>query len=283
MEKTILSLRTETSLHAGTGQNVGVLDLPIQREAHTDWPCVYGSAMKGALRSHAETRCGNEPWIKDVFGPETKNASDHAGALAVTDARLLLLPVRSLTGHFKWITCPAVLERLKRDLQLTGKSIDFSIPSASSGSVITNAGNAPIFLEEYQFEQKGEGISELITILGKFGMDAGQLGRQLVVMHDDDFTDFSRAATVVTPHIAIDNTKKTVVGGALWYEETLPPDTLLYTMLLANPSRNGDNKVDAATILGRVTGMFRSDKGYLQIGGNETVGMGWCRVTEVVL
>lgn len=284
MENTILGLRAETSIHAGIGQSTGGVDLPIQREAHTGWPCVYGSAMKGALRSHAETRCGNPSWITDVFGPDTNTnkASDHAGAIAVTDARLLLLPVRSLTGHFKWITCPAVLERLKRDMQMIGRQAEFQIPPTTVGAIVTSIGNGSIFLEEYQFTQVQQEIADLITVLVRFGMDTENLMQQLAIMHNDDFADFCSAAATVTPHIAIDNKTKTVRSGALWYEETLPPDTLLYTMLLANPSRSS-NGMDAATVLGCVTGMFTSDNHYLQIGGNETVGMGWCRVTEVSL
>jgi CRISPR-associated protein Cmr4 len=287
MEKTILGLRAETSIHAGTGQNTGVVDLPIQRESHTGWPCVYGSAMKGALRSHAEMRCGNPTWIKDVFGPspDANKASEHAGAIAVTDARLLLLPVRSLTGHFKWTTCPAVLERLKRDMQMVGIPIEFNIPPATVGAVVTSCGGTQIFLEEYQFNQVQENIDDLIAVLVGFGMDMENLRQQLAIMNNEDFADFCRTATAVTPHIAIDNTKnkKTVIPGALWYEETLPPDTLLYTMLLANPSRNINGGMNPETVLGCVTGMFTNDNHYLQIGGNETVGMGWCRVTEVSL
>lgn len=130
----ILGLLAETSIHAGAGQSVGAIDLPIQREAHTDWPCVFGSAVKGALRTLAEDTfcveaadpqtakskriCREELYA--VFGPETGNASDHAGSLMVSDARLALLPVRSLTTHFKWVTCPAVLGRLARDAKRLG-------------------------------------------------------------------------------------------------------------------------------------------------------------------
>ena len=55
-----------------------------------------------------------------VFGPDTGQASDHAGALLVGDARLVLLPVRSLTTHFKWVTCPALLDRLRWDTARLG-------------------------------------------------------------------------------------------------------------------------------------------------------------------
>ena len=95
----LLGLLAETSIHAGAGQMAGVIDLPIQREAHTAWPVVFGSAVKGALRTLAHEQ--KAPWLTAVFGPETTNASDHAGALLVSDARLLLLPMRSLTSHFK--------------------------------------------------------------------------------------------------------------------------------------------------------------------------------------
>jgi heat shock protein HtpX len=44
---------------------------------------------------------------------------ENAAELTLTDARLLLLPVRSYAGTFALLTCPLVLERLKRD-QLQG-------------------------------------------------------------------------------------------------------------------------------------------------------------------
>jgi CRISPR-associated protein Cmr4 len=93
----LLGLWAETSIHAGAGSSVESIDLPIQREAHSGWPCVYGSAVKGALRARAEDKFGkNNDSVRYVFGPDTDNASEHAGALLVGDARLLLLPVRSL-------------------------------------------------------------------------------------------------------------------------------------------------------------------------------------------
>lgn len=52
----ILGLLAQTSIHAGTGQHTGAIDLPIQREGHNGWPRVFGSAVKGALRAHAEER-----------------------------------------------------------------------------------------------------------------------------------------------------------------------------------------------------------------------------------
>ena len=98
MKQLILGLRAETAIHAGTGQNNGVIDMPIQREKHTGYPCVFGSAVKGAFRAHAEVRYQGDINIHQVFG--SADNEGNASNVSMTDARLLLLPVRSLTGHF---------------------------------------------------------------------------------------------------------------------------------------------------------------------------------------
>ena len=117
----LLFLHAQTPVHPGTGTALDVIDLPVQRERHTRWPTVPGSSLKGILR--AVCRAGSDGtddlWLA-AFGPETIDADKHAGALAVTDARVLAFPVRSLCGVFAWVTCPAVLGRLRRDVQLAG-------------------------------------------------------------------------------------------------------------------------------------------------------------------
>ena len=149
MKQAILSLFTETSLHAGTGQMTGVIDLPIQREAHTDWPCVYGSAVKGAMRMLADSKIGKD-LVDEVFGPEEGNL--HAGSVAISDAKLLLLPVRSLTGYFKWVTCPALLERLQRDCNRLGLDDSFVnqelVLDNKHAIVSTTEEDRNLFLEE---------------------------------------------------------------------------------------------------------------------------------------
>ncbi len=278
----MLGLLAETPLHAGAGKMVGVIDLPIQREAPTGWPCVYGSAVKGALR----TAAGDADWVAEVFGPETKNSSEHAGALAVGDARLVLLPVRSLTSHFKWVTCPSALQRLVADARRLG--LGLTLPDLQVGqdeALVAEKHDESLFLEDQRFTPKVHDLAAVIAGLAQL-MPRGDaktvLRRQLVVVGDDDFTLLSRFATPVAAHVRIDPNTKTVEDGALWYEETLPPSTLLSVALVAFPSRKKDSERDAARILGHVsTDLFGGDPAYLQLGGNETVGMGWCRVQVV--
>ena len=286
----ILGLLAQTSIHAGTGSTTGVIDLPIQREGHNGYPCIFGSSMKGALRTRAETQYGKDNHsVKFVFGPDTNNASDHAGAIMVSDARLLLLPIRSLTSQFKWVTCPAILKRFKNDAQRFGMNLTFTIPMVADTATTTpvlvpqQSANARLFLEEYRFDTNVQDLTAIISAIASLmrADDAKTvLEGQLVIVSNDMFAHLSQHATPVNAHIAIDSDTKTVRSGALWYEETLPPETLLYVGLSATKARANGAEMPADAILGAVTGLF-ADKPWLQVGGNETVGMGWCAVTTV--
>jgi CRISPR-associated protein Cmr4 len=279
----LLGLLAETSIHAGAGQMAGTIDLPIQREAHTDWPVIYGSAVKGALRTLAEDQ--QYSWIVDVFGPDTKKASDNAGALLVGDARLLLLPVRSLTSHFKWVTCPALLQRFQADLERLDLPSSFSaadIPSINTleDALVPQGRTGPLFLEEFRCQTQptdlSKVISALILLMERNDAEAA-LQEQLVVVHNNLFRHLARFATPVNAHICLDNDTKTVKSGALWYEESLPPDTVLYVCLVGQKTRVKNGTKSAADVLKHITqDLF--DRPYLQLGGNETVGMGWCKV-----
>ncbi|MDD5034702.1 MAG: type III-B CRISPR module RAMP protein Cmr4, partial [Methylococcaceae bacterium] len=265
MKTAMLGLHAETSIHAGAGAALDVVDLPIQREAPTGWPCVFGSAIKGALRACAAARgAGN---VELVFGPKQENAetSEFAGALLVGDARLVLLPVRSLSGHFKWVTCPAALERLKRDaerlglVELAKLTFDKSVlePSAEAEAnaqpvALAVTAQESLFLEEYCFTVQASDLSSVIAALAQLSGTTGfetALEKQLVVVDDDDFAFLARHATPVTPHVALDSNTKTTIGGALWYEETLPPETLLYVCLAAHDARKDQARFEAKDVL----------------------------------
>ncbi|WP_404296455.1 type III-B CRISPR module RAMP protein Cmr4 [Halomonas sp.] len=283
----LLGLTTQTSLHAGSGSADEVIDLPIQREAHTDWPCVFGSSVKGALRARTEQSTLDSQLCQAIFGPDTGNASEHAGSLLVSDARLILLPVRSLTSHFRWVTCPALLRRLRRDLERLGLVSQLpEAPEVADGqALVTQAtsGGSELYLEEYRFTQQTSELGDWLSLLeGVCGSTySRELKQQLTVVDDDSFRHLCRSAMPVQPHIRLNNDTKTVANGALWYEENLPPETVLYVCLTAQPSRlKSIDLAPAALVDTLLNGLF-IERPWLQLGGNETVGMGWCRV-EVV-
>ena len=286
-QSALLLLTSETPLHAGAGQSVDGIDLPIQREVHTDWPCVFGSAVKGALRAHAEQRMEPKSTaITDLFGPDHGGAQErdtsHAGALLVGDATLLALPVRSLQSSFKWVTCPQAITRFARTAERLGLALTLPAISQPAPDKALGQGDAKLFLEEFRFEQSPDAcigaLAKALAPLSGGALDEATLVQRLVVVHDDIFSFLARNATSVQPHIAIDSTTKTVKDGALWFEETLPPETLLYVPLTATASRRKGGALTATQVLAQFEQLLPAGKNWLQLGGNETTGMGWCRV-----
>lgn len=278
---TLLGLYARTSIAAGTGQNLGAIDLPIMREAPTDYPVIYGSAIKGAMRAKFEAEIGKDA-ARVYFGDDDAGGSKYAGALIVSDARMLLLPVRSLTSHFRWVTCPYILRRFAQDCQMLGIDVKWTVPQPGSENraVVAEQDDGSIYLEEFKFEMEHGELDALIETLDML-MDEDMkdiIKKQLAIVSDDMFAHLSRYSTPVNAHIAIDNESKTVKPGALWYEESLPPETLLYSMLITGASRKeGDVQAQAEIIRKNVVGHLEENS-YLQVGGNETVGMGWCKV-----
>lgn len=186
----MLGLHAQTSLHPGAGTALGTVDLPVQRERHTHWPTIAGSALKGILRDacrekiaarddldnlerfddkpeeRADRNKGSRRERADatlllnvVFGPPTAGSHEFGGALSVTDARLVAFPVRSLRGVFAWVSCPAVLERLQRDTALAGKPTSLVLPAVGPNEVAVPitcpcvVGNKQIVLEEFEFRK----------------------------------------------------------------------------------------------------------------------------------
>ena len=47
MQNKIMYILTQTPLHIGAGNEVGIVDAPIQRESHTKFPIIPGSSIKG--------------------------------------------------------------------------------------------------------------------------------------------------------------------------------------------------------------------------------------------
>jgi len=271
MNMTILGLLAETAIHPGAGQDTGFVDLPVAREAATDYPVIVGSSFKGALldraRSHNRKHQDSQIDCDRIFGKQ-----DNAGSLLVSDMRLVLLPVRSLTSHCKWVTCPHLLERLHRDLRradCNGKV--FQSPDVDNGHYL-GAGDESLFLEERQFQRHGnlpDGVVDLIGSLIVHDETKNRLAKQLVILHDDDFAWFARFGLAVNARNVLHNEKKTSKN--LWYEETIPPDSLFYSLLA---DRNGGESLNEITRL-------LDDRPYIQVGGNETVGQGWFAVKQV--
>ncbi len=272
MKHAIIGLLAETFIHPGAEQTGGIVDLPVAREKATNYPFIAGSSLKGALLDAVKQRRMEEKEHERIFGKQ-----DHAGNLLVSDARLLLLPVRSLSSSWRWATCPHLLERLSRDCRRSGSNemVD-KTPCVAIGSYLaTNGKNSgKLYLEERNFTpaKPDANLEKWIETISRLIDDAdaqNRLKERIIVLHDDDFAWFATNGLAVQARNVL-NEKKTSTN--LWYEETLPPETLMYALLA---ERNSD-----AGSLKPIQDIFQN-RSYLQVGGNETVGQGWFNVNWI--
>jgi len=293
-EKNLLFLHAITSVHAGSGSELGLVDLTIQREKHTGFPKIESSSLKGAVRSTVEDALNlnnkeeENRWIETIFGKEGEKDQNNAqaGSISFSDARILLFPVKSLKGVFAWITCPYIIQRFNNEMTLYELNNNLlPVPEANtiSGSdIIVSSANehTQVILEEYTYTvTPDDTCKELADKLQAWAFPQLQnnLAGRLMVIADDDFRDFVTLSTEVNARIAINKETGTVDKdkGALWYEENVPPEALFYTLIFA-----GDSRGKANTKAEDIVTFLQKEEVFpqvFQLGGNSTLGRGMLR------
>lgn len=302
----ICTILCETPLHAGSGSDLGFVDLPIQREKHTEFPKIEGSSMKGAIRESFERRIGSQipnlgeikkESISLVFGPEgDPNQDAHSGAIAISDARLLLFPVKSMNGVYAYTTCRKVLSRFLSDFKLAypnqGKIFDLpDEKTVTENPNILIPNQSKVVLEEYTLDVKKDNktskaadwiANELIPKDPEYDYIREKIKKDLIVLTDNDFKNFTNLSTEVITRTAIDSKTGTVKDKALFTEEYLPSESILYFLTFAGPVFNENKGIfQSAEKKEEELVMEFLTKGLppaIQIGGNATLGKGLCRL-----
>ncbi|MDQ6962513.1 MAG: type III-B CRISPR module RAMP protein Cmr4 [Mariprofundaceae bacterium] len=279
-------------VHAGAGQAFGLIDNPIQRERHSEHPVIAGSGVKGALRHHLYRQWANndEKQTKDllnrIFGPESGESSDYAGAISFSDAQLLVFPIRCVKNGFVYATSPLCLARAQRLLAMCGVQTRWQIDEVKNNSIVTLnpellSGDS-ILLETQQFKANKNGNDDLKAIAENvaelalpddpaYAYFRDKLKKDLVLLSDTDFNYFVKHATVVEAHVCIDEKTGTAKDGSLHYTENLPPESILISAAMATVERKKGG-VSAEAMLAPVTSAL--DKATIQIGGDATTGRG---------
>lgn len=292
-EKALLTFYAETPVHMGAGQSVSYVDLPVQRERITGFPTLWASGIKGVIRDLATRKWNNDKnKVEVIFGPE-ESAEEFASCISITDAKILLYPVRSVRGVFAWITCPFILKRFKEDLksinisfELNETEITISEPQNDNEALVSPNSilklNANIIsLEEFVFniQEKSE-----INTLGEFIKNLlpeneliNSLNQRLVIVKDDVFKDFVNYAVEIRTRIKIDQNTGTVERGALFTEEFIPSESIFYSlMFMTKPYTIHDEINSAEKVKEELNSLLNNV--LLQLGGDETIGMGFMKV-----
>ncbi|GIW08689.1 MAG: type III-B CRISPR module RAMP protein Cmr4 [Dehalococcoidia bacterium] len=269
-------------LHAGIGQAADIIDLPTARLKATGIPIVPGSSLKGVLRD--ARRNEDEGRLEAVFGPPTRRAGEHAGALSLSDARLLAMPVRSFRGVFAWTTSPLLLSLAKRDLGERGRELP--VPAIDGRRALVTTGSsvlhgAHVYLDEIQLEakpsQEATSWARFLAPLVSPGDDI--LSKRFVIVDDDTMAFFMETGTQVDAHVRLNPETRTVDQGALWLQESLPPETVLIALLTADRSRTNGKAAPLSPEAVAELGLPGEE--IVQIGGKATTGHGRCRLIPI--
>lgn len=268
-------------IYAGSGASTSAIDLPIQRERHTNWPHIQASGVKGAIRDHYRKFAGEKQnqTINLIFGSDKDNDEkqegfdqDYPGAISFSDAKILAFPMRSNVAPFVWVTCPSVLKRLKNDLEFSGFSSFDDIPPLEKENALKIFGTFPekLILEDVVVKVADEGVPFAFPeVFPKID--------RLVMISDEIFDYCVSCCTEIQTQIKINCETGTAQDGALRYQELLPSDTLMYAVVYY--SRAADlNKLQANTIQSHIEDVI---KNFIQIGGDETLGRGICRISWI--
>ena len=287
MQARLFHLHTLSALHCGTGQSAGVVDLPIARARATKLPIVPGSSLRGVLRQQVvDANLEDAEAAETLFGPKTigGDRDSFAGALSIGDAHLLALPVRCLAGIVSYVTAPFILRRYARDLTRTGAALPAlpRAPAADEAIAVpesVNLVNRKLVLEDLDLTAREDASLKVwATRIAQTAHPGAAESQEDVVARfallPDSIMDFlAETATEIRARIAIDPETGTVREGALWYEENLPAETLLWGLYTISASNNRDDPRSEADLMDAMP----SPDTLLQLGGKAGVGRGLAR------
>ncbi len=278
----LCQLYAVSPIHAGSGSATGAVDLPIQRERHTNWPHIQASAVKGAFRAHFRNFADNNAreQINQIFGSDEQDGWDKKkdnlpGAVAFFDAKILAFPVRSNIAPFVWVTSPAVLQRLENDLRFAGLELGGEIPNLEDTQAKIIGDNKNNIIGEVILEDavvNAQGDCRFNFFKDKFN----NLDR-LLIISDKMFDYVVSSCTEIQTQIKIDAETGTAKDSALRYEELLPSDTVMYSA--AHYSRQNFETIIQANQI--KTWLEDAVKDFIQIGGDETLGRGICQISWI--
>jgi CRISPR-associated protein Cmr4 len=285
MAQRILVLLAETPVHAGGSEASGIVDLPIQREAATRLPIIWGQSLKGALRDTLRPQLDAAEDVR-IFGspvtaadPDTSaDRTTSKGGVAFGDARLLLFPAATLVRTFAWVTSPLLLSRLGRiATAMTGTSVGWNPATAPGSTMIAGeawSGRQAVgsLVQTVRPDRALAGIAADLADLvfpgdAAFDHARAKLREDLLVVDDGLLAELSETGTDIVARVQL--TADKTVGNGPFYSEHLPCDTALAALL------SGEER-----LLVRLSELL--DGTAVRIGGDETIGKGliWCRVHD---
>ena len=289
------AIKTLSPLHCGVGVGMNDIDLPVARHKVSGHPLIPGSSIKGVLKDAFRNEADDR--VEALFGADNPDGSDKkafASAISMGDALLLALPVRSFYGTFAYLASPYTLQQFKAVLSRVQPSLKLpEIPThlglkekndsyrvmLTKESLLKSPTMEMILLEELDLAIDKKTADEWAKVIAD--LYCGEEEEKVLFMKrfaiaDDNALNFlSETALPVDARIAIDSKTGTVKKGALWYEESVPPETLLYSLIGVDRSFAPEVDSSAENLAKVLIPEGNRREVFAQMGGKATTGKGF--------
>lgn len=234
--KKIWIITPKTNLHVGdeNSSSYGLIDLAIQRNPITTLPCIHSSSLKGAIKEFAD-HVEDLDLVK-IFGSEKKKEDkkepkNQKGTYTFFDAELIAIPKPCCNSNKGYRLC------------LCENALD-------------------VFLEKANLLGCKYDRDAIITAINpdKPDPEEGPMTMdKFVETCDDD------SLPIIARNVLENGESKN-----LWYEQVLPAESVLITMI---DDGKGDGKDDS--LCNAINSKI------IQVGANATIGYGYCEFKTV--
>jgi CRISPR-associated protein Cmr4 len=270
-----------TPLHTGASTNAGNV-MGIAREAHTEFPYIPSSSLRGKIRSLIEGETGE---AGALFGKRLDSDQQITeGQIWFADATLLFFPIASFSHQFLWITCPLWLSRWNRWLkdeaftkeidqwrqELTKEKDEKDAKCAIASDKIARD---QIYIQGARLEPAtisalpaGSHLLKLVQELPN-GDGILDLKTKLVILSDVDCAALVEMGLQREVRVQLETESKTVKGGSFRSEEAIPSETLMFFPWGLKKQTDDLKELSDFT--------FDTLNNRIQLGGLEGLGRGW--------
>ena len=227
MNTHVFKITAKTNLHVGneSGGDFTIIDKAIQRDPLTGLPCINSSSLKGAIDEYC---CKALKWKEDdlirIFGSDKgKRKNDtQKGEAIFFDAKLLYLPQQDDNTLFHFETTANIIAMMNNRVKLFDSNFKYEAEKIVAGKPVVVLVDKEQKTADKQLEDK---------------------------CSDDNLPIIAR------------NVLENGESKNLWYEQVLPAETVLYTII----QDEGNALANAL------------DNQIVQIGANATIGYGYCK------
>jgi len=293
----LFTLRALSPVHCGIGQGLNDIDLPTARNSVSGHPIVPASSIKGVIKDEflnndLGKNSSTKDWEENLRALFGDDSVEFASAISLGDANLLALPVRSFLGTFAYMASPYTLQQLKMLYSRINTPEELpAIPTLglradngsykvllTEGSLLKQTGNNAVLLEELDLlidedDNLADDWANVIAPLFYDDEEGQILFKNRFAIVDDNALNFCcNSGLPVDARIAMNHKTGTVKEGALWYEETIPPESLFAGIVGVDDSHKSEHRATADQLAVVLTSPGNI---YCQIGGKATTGKGF--------